>query len=84
MTCNINFSSRKPLKKANDNVHDQLSWEYAYMLVEATTPVNKWPQQYAVHYIYEFMNRPWLPEKIRLNDTLAWMQGLAPDLYIEA
>lgn len=84
----INFSACKAAKKAvNDNVHDELYWEYAYTLAESCTPVNKWPTQYTVHYLYEFMNRPWLPEDKRIYDAASWLVdgelASAPDLMLK-
>lgn len=84
MVLSINFSHRKLLKKsANDNIHDPEYWDFAHALAENSTPINQWPKQYTVHYMYEFLNRPWLTEQERLRDMTQWMQHLAPSLTLK-
>jgi hypothetical protein len=83
MSFNINFSASKPSQKAsNENKHDEIYWGFAYALAEKSTPINQWPTQYTVHYIYEFLNRPWLPERQRLEEMTQWLSSYAPDLKL--
>ena len=84
MTFLIDFTLQQPVKKAaNTNVHDHEYWGFAHELAARSTPINDLPRQLAVHYIYEHMNRPWLPERQRLDDATKWMQKQAPDLQIQ-
>lgn len=84
MSFKIRFSGRKPHPKPiNDNVHNELDWEYAWRLARNSTPINKWPHQYTTHYIYEFMNRPWLPVETRLKEMTQWLCSYAPDLELK-
>lgn len=84
MPFTICFSARKPATKAtNDNVHDTFFWEFAWRLAENSTPINQWPHQFTTHYIYELMNRPWVPRENRTGDLVTWLHRYAPDLQLE-
>ena len=75
MTFAIDFEAGKPARAANLNVHDAAAWGFAHEWAETMHPANQLPLQYAVHYIYELINRPWLPDRACTDEMVVWMQS---------
>ena len=75
MAFEINFKANKPQRAANQNFHDDAAWGFAYEFAQTFKPINEWPLQYAVHYVYEYINRPWLPDRFNIEELVAWMQN---------
>ncbi len=73
MTFKIDFKAKKPLYAANRNIHDEAAWGFAHEFSETFEPINKWPLQYAVHYVYEYINRPWIEDRSNIEELMAWM-----------
>lgn len=85
MTFKINFSTKRTkIKPANKNIHHQQYWRFAHDIISESTPVNQWPRDFAVHYVYELMNRPWISEEQCLKDVWCWLTTYAPDLKLGA
>lgn len=79
MSFKIDFSAAKPTRPINQNIHDEAAWACAHDWANA----NGWPLQYATHYIYELMNRPWLPDVQRVDEVATWMEQYQPNLRIK-
>lgn len=73
MAFKISFKAGKPVRPANNNMHDEAAWLCAYDWAEKY--VGYLPQQFAVHCIYEAVNQPWLPDKERIDNMFAWFQS---------
>lgn len=76
-----NAPKRKPI---NDNRHDQILWDTNWQYLELWFKQKNVPHdgvsfnfKRSLHYMYEFMNRPWVPIDNRREDALFWFLGEA-------
>lgn len=75
----IPFNKSSHSRAINDNVHCQATWRFVYKWSEkernkSNLPTERWNQQRLVHYLYEILNRPWLPDHKKIIQAKAWFR----------
>ncbi len=64
-------------KSANDNIHCIATWKFVHNWSNREAnilPDDYWNEQRAVHYLYEILNRPWLPDLQKIIQARAWLR----------
>ncbi len=84
MCFSLNFEISKPLQTPkNDNIHDDAAWEASYKMALTFDPADKMPHQYAVHRIYEFLNRPWQSDHVNIREMTRWLDSMREQMDAE-
>ena len=81
------YSKLGKIRSCNDNRHDPFLWDLIHRWLYLWFIKNDIPQTYenfnrAVHYNYEFVNRPWLSSRQNNADALYWLENEAKRLGV--